>query len=224
VFFSSQVPSVINLGDPFKADVFARCLICKDGAATRIISLYYEVTVIDYTGTPIYLLVQNITHATFKDDLHEFYEVEFARKVYENNVKDNAGFQFSYFAKVYYGNGTWTGASYGERYQIEIATPVLNLVVSNVSTTSFYVDVSLHNPLSIPLTGVTLSLTGAHVTGQELPLQNIDGDSDLKVSGLAMTLNEVPVQHECTLYGRLITNEVSMFDGVVVIHELSKKK
>jgi len=222
VFFQSSVPPLLVLGSEFTAKIYAKCLICSN--TTRSFSLYYEASIIDYTGQPAYLILQNITNIKLPDNQLYYYEVAISRKLYEHFVNDYSGIQFSYFSKVYDSSGTWTGASYGERAQIEIEFPELNITVRNVSTSSFLIDVYLHNPLSIPLTGVYLFISGAHVSSQQISVNDVAGDGDLNLTGIVGTLNDVAVRHECNLYIKLISNEVSQFDGNAVIHEYTVKK
>jgi len=222
VFFTSDMPELLPLGDPFKGLIYVQCLICTN--TTRTISFYYEVSVVDYTGQPAYMIVQNITHHLLPDARVYYYPITFYRKSYEHYVLDYAGFQISYFAKVFDSDGTWTGDSYGDRFQVLIEFPNLNLTIHDVSTSSFQVDVALHNPLSIPLTGVHLALSGAHITSQDLQLSDIPGDSDFVMKGIPVSLNDVSVRHECNLFAKLISNEVSQFSGNAVIHEYTVKK
>jgi hypothetical protein len=48
--------------------------------------------------------------------------------------------------------------------------PDLEVRLVNATQSHFFIDVGFHNPLSIPLTGTVLQVSGAWVTDQQIPI------------------------------------------------------
>jgi len=154
--------------------VLVFCSTCTNNQQ-RGVTISHMISIETYGGTSVRILEKNINYLPLSRALTNI-TWHFTKEEYQSYLSEFPRIAVSIFGKVFdiKGNNTvFTGDYLSKETHVDFNKPHLSVRVNGTTPSSIQLDIEFTNPLSIPLTNVTVLVDGVHLNHTEVSVGTI---------------------------------------------------